>query len=93
VVRRDPGDRSAGPVGPNQAINLARALRAATLDPALVAGQHDLGRLNTGSRADLLVVPAAGFSDPTDAAALAATRPLATLIDGQVVHRAAHFDP
>jgi hypothetical protein len=44
-------------------------------------------------RADLLVVPAASFGDQMDAAALAATRPVATLIDGVVVHRAAHFDP
>jgi hypothetical protein len=38
-------------------------------------------------------VPAAGFAEPLDAAALAATRPLATLVDGQVVHRGARFDP
>ena len=93
VVRRNPGDESAPRVGPRQAIDLARALRAACLDPALVAGLTDLGRLTVGARADLLVVPSAGFAEPTDAAALAVTRPLATLIDCQVVHRAAHFDP
>jgi hypothetical protein len=38
-------------------------------------------------------VPAVGFAETLDAAALATTRPLATLIDGAVVHRAAHFDP
>jgi hypothetical protein len=93
VVRRDPGDQSAIPVGANQGIDLARALRAACLDPALVAAQPDLGRLTARMRADLLVVPAASFGDQMDAAALAATRPVATLIDGVVVHRAAHFDP
>ncbi|MDL2335183.1 MAG: amidohydrolase [Chloroflexota bacterium] len=93
VVRRNPSDQSAPQVGPRQAIDLARALRAATLDPALVAGQNDLGRLTVGSRADLLIVPAAGFAEPLDADALAATRPLATLIDGQVVQRDARFDP
>ncbi|MEP7360219.1 MAG: amidohydrolase [Chloroflexota bacterium] len=93
VVRRNPNDPSGPQVGPRQAIDLARALRAACLDPALVAGQNDLGRLTVGSRADLLIVPSAGFADLIDAAALAATRPLATLIDGQVVYRAAHFDP
>lgn len=92
VVRRDPGDASALPVGPRQSIDLARALRGACLDPALVAGRQDLGRLTPGMLADLLVVPAAGFNDPLDAAALATTRPLATLIDGHVVHRAADFD-
>jgi hypothetical protein len=93
VVRRDPNDESAVPVGAGQRIDLARALRAACLDPALVAGQADLGRLTPGMRADLLVVPAAGFGESPDAAALAATRPLATLIDGQVVHRDPRFDP
>lgn len=93
VVRRDPADQSAVPVGPRQAIELARALRGACLDPALVAGLSDIGRLTPGMRADLLVVPAAGFGEPLDAAALATTRPLATLIDGQVVHRTARFDP
>ena len=58
----------------------------------LVAGEHDGGRLVAGHRADLLVVPAVGFSDPLDASALAATRPLATLIDGELVHRAPAFD-
>jgi predicted amidohydrolase YtcJ len=93
LVRRDPADESATPVGPGQAIDLARAVRGACLDPALVAGLTDLGRLTAGMRADLLVVPAAGFAETPDAAALAVTRPLATLIHGQVVHRAAHFDP
>jgi predicted amidohydrolase YtcJ len=93
VVRRDPADGAALPVGPHQAIDLARALRGACLDPALVAGESDLGRLTPGMRADLLVVPAVGFAETLDAAALATTRPLATLIDGAVVHRAARFDP
>jgi len=93
VARRDPADESAVSIGPEQSIDLARALRAACLDPALVAGEDDLGRLTPGMRADLLVVPSAGFADPINAAALAATRPLATLIDGRVVHRDARFDP
>ena len=93
IVRRDPSDHSAVPVGAGQAIDLGRALRGACLDPALVAGRTDVGHLGPGAAADLLVVPAAGFIEPLDAAALAATRPLATLIGGQVVHRAARFDP
>ncbi len=93
IVRRDPEHESAVAVGPGQAIDLARALRGACLDPALVAGRTDIGRLTPGAQADLLVVPSAGFAEPIDASALATTRPLATLIDGQVIHRAAHFDP
>jgi hypothetical protein len=93
VTRRDPWRIADEPLGRGQAIDLARAVRGACLDPAQVAGRADIGRLVAGQRADLLVVPAAGFTDPLDAAALAATRPLATLLDGEIVHRAPGFDP
>lgn len=86
VARRDPGDPLAQPLGAAHRIDLARAMRAACLDPALVAGDQDLGRLLPGYRADLLVLPAAGFAEPFDPATLAATRPWATLIDGFVAH-------
>ena len=52
----------------------------------------ELGRLVPGCRADFIVVQDAGFRDQFDAAALASTRPLATLVDGEVVHRSASFD-
>jgi hypothetical protein len=94
VVRRDPfkpGDRA---TAPDQAIDLARALRAACIDPQAVARQSDVGRLTPGNRADLLVIPAAAFGNQQlDAEVLASTRPLATLIDGEVVHRRPTFDP
>jgi len=77
--------------GPAQAIELSRAIRAACLDPAVVARQPELGRLVPGCRADLIVVPDAGFGELFDAAALAATRPLATLLDGEVVYRSGDF--
>ena len=92
VCRRDPSRSADKQLGAHHAIDLARAVRAACLDPALVAGEFDRGRLTVGSRADLIVVPSAGFADPFDAAALAATRPLATLIDGALAFRAAKFD-
>jgi predicted amidohydrolase YtcJ len=92
VARRDPFDDRELPLGRSQGIELARALRAACLDPALVAGQDDLGRLLPGFRADLLVVPAAAWRDPVDVALLAALRPLVTLLDGEVVHRLETFD-
>ena len=50
-----------------------------------------MGRLTAGYRADLIVVPAAGLREPVDSAALASTRPLATLIDGQVAYRSDEF--
>jgi predicted amidohydrolase YtcJ len=93
VVRHEPLDPDDPPLGLQHAISLSRALRAACLDPALVAGQDDLGRLLPGYRADLLIVPAAALREPVDAALLALTRPVATLIDGELVHRSPDFDP
>jgi hypothetical protein len=47
-----------------------------------------------GTIADLLVVPAEGLLDPGDRGVrLAGTSPLATLIDGDVVHLAPGYDP
>ena len=57
VCRRDPFDAEAAPVGADHAITLERSIRAACLDPALVAGRQDLGRLVPGALADLIVVP------------------------------------
>lgn len=86
IARRDPDSATDAPLGGRHALDLARAVRAACLDPALVAGQADLGRLLPGYRADLLVVPSAAFREPIDAGLLAHTRPVATMIDGEVVH-------
>jgi predicted amidohydrolase YtcJ len=91
LARRDPNDDTAALVGAEHAIPLDRAIRAACLDPALVAGLEDLGRLTSGMRADLLVVPAASFVALPDPGMLAHTRPLATLIDGEVVFRDPSF--
>lgn len=92
VARRDPLRPTDPPLGAAHALDLARALRGACVDPARVARQERLGRLVEGAAADLLVVPAAGLAEPVDAGALAASRPLATLVDGEVVHRAPGFD-
>jgi predicted amidohydrolase YtcJ len=91
VARRDPFDSRAEPLGPEQAITLARSIRAACLDPALVAGRDDLGRLLPGCLADLLIVPAGSLDESSDPAVIASTRPLATLIDGRPVHVAEGF--
>ncbi len=81
------------PFHPEQSIDVMRALRAACVDPALVLGATGHGRLVAGSPADLLVIPEDGLRDPgARGEHLAATRPLATLIDGQVVYRAPSFD-
>jgi predicted amidohydrolase YtcJ len=95
VSRRDPLRPDDPPVGFDQQIELSRAIRAACLDPALVAGEADLGRLLPGYRADLQVVPAAGMGigAPFDPFVLATTRPLATLVDGEIVYASADFNP
>lgn len=94
VARRDAAwALERGPFNGEQAIPTWRALRAACLDPALSAGAGDEGRLIIGSRADLVVVGGAGLrDDDPSGAALAATRPLATLIDGEIVFRSPEFD-
>ncbi len=86
VARRDPFDKDAALTAATEAISIERAVRAACVDPALVAGRRDLGRLLPGYLADLIVVPAAVMKEQTDPAELASTRPLLTLIDGEVVY-------
>jgi predicted amidohydrolase YtcJ len=91
VARRDPFDAAQQLTGSHHSIDLARAIRAACLDPQVVAGEGDLGRLTSGSRADLIVVPAEAIVGAFDAQDLARTRPVATLMDGQVVYRSPSF--
>ncbi len=95
VRRTDPAwDAEEPAFHAEQAISLERALRAACVDPAITLGDPALGRLRAGSPADLIVIPDAGLRDPgLRGQHLAHTRPLATLIDGQVVHRHRDFDP
>jgi len=77
-----------------EAIDLARAIRAACLDPALAAGEDDRGRLMPGHRADLVVLPAEVLDeDAVAAGVMASGRPLATLLDGELVYRDTEFDP
>ena len=86
VRRRDPGWPADTPaLAPAEAITLPQALRAACVGAATAAGESDRGRLTSGQRADLLVVPAATLTD-TDALRLA--RPRLVLMDGVVVHEA-----
>jgi predicted amidohydrolase YtcJ len=86
MARRDPFAPDEAPVGIDHAISVERAVRAASLDPALVAGRGDLGRLLPGYVADLIVVSDVVARDDPDPAELASVRPSATLIDGVLVH-------
>jgi predicted amidohydrolase YtcJ len=72
--------------GPHNALSLWRAIRSACVDPAISAGERDRGRLVTGHRADLVVLPAAALSEPVEpGGALWHARPRLVLMDGEVV--------
>ena len=75
--------------GPQDAMSLARALRAATIAPAIAAGERDRGRLVAGHRADLVVLPGAALSEPVEVGgALWHAKPRLVLLDGQVAFEA-----
>jgi predicted amidohydrolase YtcJ len=92
VARRGAGWDASSAFHPEQAIGLDRALRAACLDGPRSAGIEDQGHLQAGARADLLVVPDDLFSAADDPDVVAATRPLVTLLDGEVIHRSREAD-
>ena len=72
------------PFGPRQAITLAQAIRAATIGPALVAGEVDRGRLVAGHRADFIAIPAEAIdAAPEPGGPLGRVRPDLVAIDGR----------
>ena len=74
------------PFGPQNALDLWRALRASCVDAAITAGEADRGRLVTGQRADLVVIPAAAVDEPVEIdGPLWHARPRLVLVDGEVV--------
>ena len=87
VARADASwGRDAAPFGPHEALSLARALRAACVDPAISAGEMDRGRLTVGQRADVVVLPAEALGEPVvPGGPLATARPDMVLVDGEVV--------
>lgn len=96
VLRRDPSwGADAAPYGPGEALTLEQALRAATVGPHQAAKNPLGGRLVPGSRADLIVLPAAPRENPSRsgadaggtgaAAGFAEVRPRLTMLDGEVV--------
>lgn len=93
VTRQGPSWPFGEPFHPEQAISLERALRAACLDGPRSAMRTDEGHLGSGARADLVVLPASVLDTPADPEVLGRTRPLATLLDGSVIHQAPGFDP
>ena len=85
VLRRWPGwPRGEPPFGPNEALSLEQALRAATIGPHRTAKEPKRGRLVPGSPADLIVLPAAPREPDEATAAFAAVRPRLVMVDGEV---------
>lgn len=74
------------PFGPAHAMPLWRAIRAATCNPALSAGEPDRGRLVPGHRADVVVVPLEALAEPVEVGgALWSARPTRVIVDGEAV--------
>ena len=86
VLRRDPSwGPDAMPFGPDEALSLEQTLRASTVGPATFARDPLGGRLVPGSRADLIVLPAAPREDTEErAAAFAKVRPRLVIVDGEI---------
>ena len=86
VLRRDPSwAPDARAFGPGEALTLEQSLRAATVGPHLAARDPLGGRLVPGSRADLIVLPAAPREGGEQAANFAEVRPRLVVLDGEVV--------
>ena len=90
VTRTDPSwPAGTPPFGPDEALSLERALRAACVAPAVTAGERDRGRLIPGQRADLVVLPIDALIEPVvPGGALATARPRLVLVDGLVGYEA-----
>jgi hypothetical protein len=90
VLRRDPGWGSdAAPYGPDEALTLEQALRAATVGPSITAREPDRGRLVPGAHADFLVLPPAPREIGEAAAAgFARVRPRLVVVGGEVAFEA-----
>jgi predicted amidohydrolase YtcJ len=86
VLRRDPSwGEDAAAFGPDQALTLEDALRAACVGPHLTVRDPLGGRLVPGSPADLIVLPAEPSAGGEGGAGLARVRPRLVLLDGEAV--------
>lgn len=83
VNRKDPADRTAAPLLPQEALPLPVALRAFTAGSAYVNGDDDAGHLAVGARADLAVLDRDIFTDPARVADATVTL---TMAAGHIVH-------
>ena len=84
-LRRPALQPDVSPVGPAQRLTALQALEGYTSHAAASVGCNDSGRIGVGARADLTIFsldPLA--SDPED---FAVSEVLATIVDGEIVHR------
>jgi predicted amidohydrolase YtcJ len=87
VTRQRADGTPAGGWHPDQRLTLDEAVRAYTLGSAIAAGvERNLGDLQVGKRADLVVLSRDVFREPAEA--LLETRADLTLVAGEVVHAA-----
>ncbi len=73
---------------PTEALSLDDAIRAWTVEPALLAGERDRGRLVPGHRADFVVLRVPPGSDLEESLRAETARPVLVAIDGEVVFEA-----
>ena len=90
VCRADPRwPAGTAPFGPDEALTLERALRAACIGGPASARELDRGRLTVGQRADVVVIPAACVDEPVvPGGALWTARPSIVVMDGRVAYEA-----
>ncbi|HET8599065.1 MAG TPA: amidohydrolase [Segeticoccus sp.] len=86
VNRTPPEDPSARPLLPRQAIDATAALTAYTAGSAYVNHADECGTIASGKAADLVLLDRDPLAGPVEE--LAATRVLATYVDGRLVHEA-----
>jgi predicted amidohydrolase YtcJ len=80
---------SVAPFGPDGALTLWESIRSWCIAPAVTAGENDRGRLVAGSRADIVVLPAAALTEPVEpGGALWHARPRMVFMDGEIVAEA-----
>ena len=83
-VTPDPDNGSYEPFLPDQALDLATAMRAYTAGSAYVTHDDDAGVLRPGARGDVVVLDRDVFAHPVDE--IAAAQFDLTVVDGRVVH-------
>jgi predicted amidohydrolase YtcJ len=75
--------------GPQEALPLDIALRAACLGGPIITAEPDRGRLILGQRADLVVIPSGALGEPVEVGGpLGRVRPRLVLVDGETAFEA-----